>query len=150
MKTLNKTETIKNLLHTAGHYPFRVESCYPDSNAERNLQGRTHWLSPETRRYFKSRVLDSGMTADGLVFWLVESNRSKPFEADKNKRFVAFDVWGSVLTEGDEWHKTSAQALKAGRTWLASFDGLAHTENKLRETAKREIHNAAQVLEALS
>lgn len=142
-------ETVTETLRNAGISPFRAESCYPDSNAERNLQGRTYFLSPETRRYFKSRVLDAGMTKDGLVFWLVESNRSKPFEAEKNKRFVAFDVFGTVLNEREDWFKTSAQALKHGRAWLESFDGLEHTRKELLAKATREAEQAQAIFNAL-
>lgn len=142
-------KTVTETLRNAGIYPFRVESSYADSNAERNLQGRTYFLSPETRRYFKSRVLDAGMSKDGLVFWLVESNRSKPFEPEKNKRFVAFDVFGTVLIDREDWFKTSAQAMKHGRAWLESFDSLEHTRKELLAKATRDAEQAQAIFNAL-
>jgi hypothetical protein len=141
--------SIETALHAAGVYPFRIESSYPDYNAERNLDGRTHFCDPATRKAFKSRVLDSGMTEDKLVFWLVESNRSKPFDSARNKRFVAFDVFGTVLNDRDEWHKTSAQAYKAGKDWLKGFDACTHTRVELARKAQRDIKTGNAIIDAL-
>ena len=141
---------IETALRHAGTYPFRKESCYPEHDAERNLSGRTHFADPQTRRYFKSRILDASVSHDGLVYWLIESNRSKPFEPEKNKRFVAFDVFGTQLFERDSWHKTSKAAHKEGKEWLSSFDAIAHTEKALREKASRDAENAKSILETLA
>jgi hypothetical protein len=143
-------ETIKTALRHAGTYLFRHESGYSDYDAERNLQGRTHFADPQTRRYFKSRILDASVSHDGLVYWLIESNRSKPYESAKNKRFVAFDVFGTQLFERDSWHKTSKAAHKEGKDWLASFDAIAHTETELRAKARRDARNSQAILEALA
>lgn len=146
----NTIETIKTALRHAGSYPFRQESCYPDNDAERNLHGRTHFADPQTRRYFKSRILAASVSHDGLVYWLIESNRSKPFEPEKNKRFVAFDVFGTQIFERDSWHKTSKAAHKEGKEWLASFDAIAHTETELRAKATRDAENAQAIFNTLA
>ena len=143
-------ETIKTALNHAGSYPFRQESGYPDCDAERNLQGRTHFADPQTRRYFKSRILDASVSHDGLVYWLIESNRSKPFEPQKNKRFAAFDVFGTQIFERDSWHKTSKAALAEGKQWLAGFDAVAHTEKELCAKATRDAENAQAIFNALA
>lgn len=148
MKTT--VETIKTALRHAGTYPFRQESCYPDNDAERNLHGRTHFADPQTRRYFKSRILDASVSHDGLVYWLIEANRSKPFEPEKNKRFVAFDVFGTQLFDRDSWHKTSKAAHKEGKEWLSSFDAVAHTEAALRAKATRDAENAQAIFNTLA
>lgn len=143
-------ETIKTALRHAGSHPFRQESCYPEYDAERNLHGRTHFADPQTRRYFKSRILEASVSHDGLVYWLIESNRSKPYEPAKNKRFVAFDVFGTQLFERDSWHKTSKAAHKEGKEWLASFDAVTHTETALRAKAFNDARNSQAILEALA
>jgi hypothetical protein len=142
-------QSIETALRAAGVYPFRAESMHADYNAERNLSGRTHFCDPATRKYFKARVLNSGMSDDGLVFWLIESNRSKPFDSKRNKRFVAFDVFGTVLNDREEWHATSAQAHKAGIDWLKQFDSKTHTRLELAGKARRDIKAAEQIIEAL-
>jgi hypothetical protein len=142
-------QSIETALRAAGVYPFRAESMHADYNAERNLSGRTHFCDPATRKYFKARVLNSGVSDDGLVFWLIESNRSKPFDSKRNKRFVAFDVFGTVLNDREEWHATSAQAYKDGMDWLKRFDSRTHTRLELAGKARRDIKAAEQIIEAL-
>lgn len=146
--TTNIPSNILNSIRASGFYPFRHESCNSDYNAEVNLKGRSHFANPETLRYFKSRILDSYHSHDGLVFWLVESNRSKPFESAKNKRFIAFDIFGTRIFES-EWHKTSSSALKEGKAWLASFDAVEHTEKALRARATYQAENAKSIVNAL-
>jgi hypothetical protein len=146
-RTKNMNAQIEKAIRTAGNYPFRHESGHPDYDAERNLQGRTHWADPATRKSFKSRILDASVSHDGLVYWLIESNGSKPYDTKNNKRFVAFDVFGSVLTEHDEWFTTSKAAYKSGKAWLESFDAEAHTKTRLIENARRGIKNSNEVLE---
>jgi hypothetical protein len=136
---------IEQAIRISGNYPFREESCYPDSNAERNLQGRSHWADPATRKAFKSRILDSGISHDRLIFWAIESNGSKPYDTKNNKRFVAFDVFGSVLTEHDEWFSSSKAAYKSGKAWLDSFDAESHTKARLIENSQREIKNGKEI-----
>jgi hypothetical protein len=66
---------MKTTISHAGTYPFRQESCYRDADAERNLHGRTHFADPQTRKFFKSRILDASVSHDGLVYWLIEAIR---------------------------------------------------------------------------
>lgn len=141
-------DTIKIALNHAGFHPFRHVSCHADINAQRNLQGITHYVDADTLKYFKSRILDSGISHDGLVFWLVESKRSEP--GANNKRFVAFDVFGTQLFEGDSFHKTSKAAWKEGSAWLAAFDALSHTETALRDRAVFQAENAQAIFNALN
>jgi hypothetical protein len=140
---------IEQAIRTSGNYPFREESGYPDSNAERNLQGRSHWADPATRKAFKSRILDSGISHNSLIFWAIESNGSKPYDTKNNKRFIAFDVFGSVLNDRDEWFSTSKAAYKSGKAWLDSFDAESHTKARLIESARREIKNGKEILAIL-
>ena len=108
----NKIETSLTIL---GIRPFRVESCYALDNAQRNLSGRSHYADKETLRYFKARILDAYTAKENLVFWLIESNNSKHFEPKKNKRFICFDIFGTVLNERDDWFSTSKAADNARR-----------------------------------
>jgi hypothetical protein len=133
---------------------FDCQSCDARSNAQRNLSGRCHYADDGTLRYFKASILNSGHSPDGLVFWIVESVNSRPDHGGRNKRFVAFDLWGTVLTRddhetGEGWHRTSADAYKAGEAWMAGFDAAAHTVDTLAARAKRDIVDAHRVLAAL-
>lgn len=145
----NNIEPVKQAMQTVGVYPFRVESCYPDMDAQRNLSGRNHWADPATLKSFKSRILRSGMSDDGLIYWVVESCNSKPYDGKANKRFHAWDVFGSHLVSRDSWHTRTESALKEGMGWLAGFDSVSHTAAALLQRAERESRQAAEVVAIL-
>ena len=99
---------LHDLLRSIGSAPFRSESGHPKWDAQRNLQGRTHYVDDDTLKGFKARILDAGLAHDGLTYWLIESVGSKPTDPRRNKRFVAFDVFGTVLTLRDDWRATKS------------------------------------------
>lgn len=140
---------IESALNILGIRPFRVESCYAIDNAQRNLAGRSHYADTQTLKYFKARILDAYTAKENLVFWLIESNNSKHFEPKKNKRFICFDIFGTVLNERDDWFSTSKAADNARKAFLESFDAVAHTEGRLLERAKRDAENAQAVFNAI-
>ena len=128
---------LHDLLRSIGSAPFRSESGHPQWDAQRNLMGRTHYVDDDTLKGFKARILDAGLAHDGLTYWLIESVGSKPTDPRRNKRFVAFDVFGTCLVGRNDWKATSAQCDKLRHAWIDSFDAVAHTEQALRERAKR-------------
>lgn len=133
---------------------FNCQSCDPKWDAQRNLQGRTHYVDESTLRGFESRILATGHSTDGMLFWLIESVNSRPNHSGRNKRFVAFDLWGTVVNDragSDDagWHRTSEAAYKAGEAWAAGFDSAAHTLATLKERAKHDIDHARRILAAL-
>jgi hypothetical protein len=150
-KTSNATTTARTLaaLNTNGTRLFRCESCDPESDAQRNLSGRTHYADANTLKYFKTRILNAGRAGNDLVFWLVESVNSRPDHGGYNKRAVAFDVFGAVITERDQWHRTTDQAEKALAAFLSMFDAAAHTRDELQARARRDIDTARRTLAAL-
>lgn len=141
-------------LQASGTRLFRCESCDPEFDAKRNLEGKTYYCTESTMQYFKSRILSSGRSPENLVFWIIESVNSRPDHGGRNKRFVAFDVFGTVLNdraglEDCNWHRTSEAAMKEGREWLASFDAVKHTAETLKARAHSDIANAKRTLAAL-
>ena len=136
---------------------FRCESGYYDDDAKRNLRGRSHYLDDSTMKYFGSRILNSGRSHENLVFWIVESVSSRPDHGGKNKRFVAFDVFGCVVSNSASlcgqpesgWHRTTDAAMKAGREWIAKFDAVDHVAKTLESRAKADIASAKATLAAL-
>ena len=147
--TETQLEQIKKALYRQGIGLFECKSCYGDSNARQNLRGRTHYVDEDTLRYFKARILDGRKTDDGLLFVLVESVNSKPDHGGLNKRGVVFDVFGTVLTERDSWFRTSEQAAKFAREFVAGFDAVKHTRNEIKAKAKRDVETARETLKAL-
>jgi len=95
------------------HYTrYETKSSYPLNNAQSNLAGRTHYVDTDTLKFFKARVLSTGTTDNGLLFWLIES-----FATDDGRKFrgVIFDIFGSTHARRsmDDAYKTAKQAKKA-------------------------------------
>jgi len=140
---------IESALNILGIRPYRQESCYSLNDAQRNLQGRTHYVDADTLKGFRARVLNAHLSHDGLVYWIIESVGNKPLDGKANKRFVAFDVFGDVINNREQWHMTSKAADKERKAFLESFDAEKHTENRLLERAKRDAENAQAVFNAI-
>ena len=95
---------------------YRNESSDPKYNAQRNLNGRTHYVDDDTLRFHKSRVLETHITDEGLLFALVESYAADPDNHKRLFRPVIFDVFGSVierlkLDEGFASRKAATKAM---------------------------------------
>ena len=133
---------------------YQDHSYDPTNNAERNLIGRTHYVDPDTRRYFKSRILSTTIAADGLLFALVESCSGDYDHKTRIFRPVVFDVFGDVIhrPDKDASFKSSKQARKALRDVLSGIDALVVTELAIqRQEANytREIAAARETLAQL-
>lgn len=109
--------------------PYRYESSDPTYNAQQNLEGRTYYANPDTRRYFKARILSSGEHASGALFWLIESLPMTHREDRRGFRYRVFDLCGNVIAgkgeTADQFHSSSAAALKALRAALKDIDPVA-------------------------
>ncbi len=95
---------------------FKHETDDPKRNAQRNLIGRTHYVDDGTLRWHKSRILQTVVTDDGLLFALVESYAANTNNTRRLFRPVIFDVFGTVvervkLDEGFSTRKTAEKAM---------------------------------------
>lgn len=140
--------TLKNALNAYGVNPYRDDSSYAVSRAQRALSCRTHYVDDDTMKYFGCRINACGIDFNGLYCWILESV-SHP-SMGRVHRFVLFDVFGTVLTERNEMlRKTRKQAEKDKEAFLGSFDPLAHTEAALRHNVARDLKRLAETLAVL-
>ncbi len=117
---------------------FENKCSHALTNAQQNLMGRTHYVDPDTLRWHKSRVLSSGMTDHGLLFWIVSSDALDMNNTKRGYRFVVFDVFGKVLSRvslEDSW-KRREPCDKAKWAFLNSFDAVTHTRKAIEEQRK--------------
>lgn len=143
-----KTETLKNALQAYGVHPYRDDSSYPVSRAQRALSGRTHYVDDDTMRYFGCRINACGVGFNGLYCWILESVAHPSM--GRVHRFVLFDVFGTVLTERLETlRKTRKQAEKDKEAFLGAFDPIAHTEKALRDNISRDQRRISEALSLL-
>tara|TARA_Y100001963_G_scaffold18693_1_gene23586 strand:+ start:166 stop:597 length:432 start_codon:yes stop_codon:yes gene_type:complete len=133
--------------------PFTLyREHYDDAtaNAQRNLQGRTHYVDPETLRYFQSRVLESYITDGGCLFALIESYTPAPPEhlGARLRRFVVFDVCGRIVERPalESGWRTTKQARAAMWKYLNGADARAITA----EAIERERRYTLDALDRLA
>jgi hypothetical protein len=154
---IDKSARLAAALNFAGVRPYRCESSYPEYDAPRNLQGRTHYVDPDTLKSFRAKILSGGHTPDGLLYWLVESVQSRPDHGGYTRRAIVFDVFGDIVNERadmretqGEWFKDTRKAENAAFDFLKSFDAVKHTAAKLKANALRDIEQAKRTLAALA
>ena len=117
---------------------FTHQSSHPKFDAQRNLEGITHYVDDQTLRYHKSRILSTHITDNGLLLALVESVALDPQGRSRGFRPVIFDIFGTVLSRVDleACFKTSAAAEKAMWAELEKIDAKAVTLAAIREQKK--------------
>jgi len=94
---------------------YRDESSYPKINAQRNLQGRTHYVDDGLLRWHKSRVLSARVVNNGLFFAITTSDALDPNNMRRGFRYVVFDIFGNILERPklEDAFRTHAQCVKA-------------------------------------
>lgn len=119
---------------------YRTESSDEKTNAQRNLQGRTHYVDDDTLRYHKARVLVTKVTDNGLLFGLVESVAMDPDNRSRGYRAVVFDLFGTVLTRANlaDARKSKPAAIKDLWNALNAIDAKAHTFEAIANQRKRQ------------
>src|SRR6478736_418130 len=111
---------------------YRQESSYPKNNAQRNLQGRTHYVDDDTLRGFYSRIISARHVDNGLLFAIVTSDAIDHENRKRGFRYVIFDIFGNVVERNPasldrEFFRTSDKATKAMWDALNKIDPLEVT-----------------------
>lgn len=126
---------------------FRVYTHNHRHNAQRNLEGRTHYVDDATLRYHKSRILTSHVTDNGLLFAIVESYAVDPDNHKRAYRPVIFDVFGTVIERPDlnDGFRTGDQARREMWARLNKIDAKAHTLAAIANWKRRAISDAEEM-----
>jgi hypothetical protein len=132
---------------------FREESSYPLSQAQRNLAGRTFFMSPDTMKFFKAKVHRCSILESGLVLAMVDSTAQDG--AAREYRPAFFDIFGTCIERavGAGSFKTLAAAEKAYYRRCDEIDFLAHYREALarqKEKAMRLIGQCDAALEVVA
>ena len=147
---LDNANTLANLLDQSGARLYRHESTNATSNAQQNLQGRTHYADPETLRWHKARILSARDIWCGAGFRVVESVSLDWDNTKRGYRFAVFDVFGTVIERADlenTW-KTAEGARKAFWKWLETSDPFAYYLTALELRARRLERESAALRNA--
>jgi hypothetical protein len=78
-------------------YLYEMRHHDPKFNAQRNLQGRTHYVDDDTLKYHKSRVLSTHVLDGGLLLAIVTSDSTDFHNKKREFRYAIFDVFGTCV-----------------------------------------------------
>lgn len=143
LNTENELRDLAQIIERSLHVKlFCFESSTPKWNAQRNLEGRTHYVDDDTLRFHKSRVLHSGQFAWGLLFGITCSDSLDFNNTQRGFRCAVFDVWGTCIYRPklEESFSSSKAAQKA--LDKIELDVLAHYRAEIAgkiEWAKRDL-----------
>ena len=123
---------------------YKHESSNPKWDAQANLRDRTHYVSDDTLRYHKSRILQTRIAFGGLIFGLVESVAKNMSGSARGFRYAIIDIFGTVIHRPNlaDTYKSSAKAAKAMDEII---DGLAVEELTLAAIDNYERQHARTV-----
>lgn len=110
---------------------YECKSGDPKHNAQRNLEGRTHFVCDENLRFHKSKVLSSRAFADGLLFKVTESCSLDWNNTKRGVRVHVFDVFGTQVW-GPDLENAKPRREQADRLFdEAAIDLVAHYKKAL-------------------
>lgn len=140
-------DTARALAYACGVGRFERRGYAAKACAQANLSGRTHYADDDTLRFFHARILHAWPECEGLILTIVESVAADPDNRSRGFRFVAFDIFGTVIERPgiESLHKTSRAAEKALDAWLAGFDVVAHYRAAMTERAQSFERGAASL-----
>lgn len=123
----------------------------PKLEAQEHLCGRTHYVDDDTLRFHHAKILDCGISDNGLLCWLIESVSLDMRNTQRGFRYVVFDVFGNVISRVDleNSYKTSKAALKACREYLATVDAKAITKQAILDRKKQDAREYSYLEEQL-
>jgi hypothetical protein len=129
---------------------FEGKSCDPKFNAQRNLEGISHFADDGTLRFFKSRIASAHDIANGLLFKLTESSSMDIHNQKRGFRVHVFDLFGTHVfgVDIDKASKTRNQAERVFES--AEFDILAHYKQAVTSKRDRLAKDAEAFAEALA
>lgn len=143
-------QTARKIAYAIGRRLFDSAGYDTTAAAQRNLSGITHYADPDTLKFFHSRILRCRAECEGLVLILVESVATDHRNTGRGFRFVAFDLFGTVINDrpnatSETLAKSSDKARAAAEEWLTGFDVAAHYRAAMTERAER-MRKDAQAL----
>jgi hypothetical protein len=151
MKTKSPLDT-KSILAALAKmhvYTFTRHSGDPKRNAQRNLDGKTHYVDDDTLRWHKSRIVGSGTDFDGLLFHVVGSDALDMHNTRRGFRYAVFDVFGTCVSRPDLESAVSTSAKAYRQLEELEFDVAGHYQTVFAEMLNRNAETAKEIQEAI-
>lgn len=149
-------KTLANIL-THESLPKRFDRWYADNptiSAQKNLEGRTHYVDPSTLKYHGSRILSALPVSDGAFFKIIETVSIDYQHTKRGYRAVVFDLFGTVIYHPklEDTFTNKEKADKAFYAWFDQFDEIGHYQYAISQTITRlnkEAQSLADILQSL-
>lgn len=145
--TQTKEQKIAAAIKAAGIVElFNDNSCDKKRNAQNNLSGRTYYVDDGTLKYFNSRIVAANAVSENLIFWIIESTAKNANNTARGFRFVAFDLFGTVLERPalETMASTKEKARRDFWEWFNGFDTAAHYSAVFAKKAEKLKIQAAE------
>ncbi len=139
-----------NLISTAAKVEL-FEDIYsnPKANAQKNLQGRTHYAEDQTLVFFKAKIVAARDTHHGLFLQIVESVALDYDNTRRGFRVVVFDLFGQCVFRPSfsECASTKTAALDHFKKYY-DIDPATYYRAELKHRANRLTNQVAAMNEA--
>lgn len=139
-----------NLIATAANVElFQDRYSNPKANAQKNLQGRTHYAEDQTLVFFKAKIVAAEPAASGLFLQIVESVALDYDNTRRGFRVVVFDLFGQCVFHPSftECASSKTAALNHFKKYYA-IDPATYYRAELKHRANRLTNQAAAMQEA--
>jgi len=149
-------KSLANIL-THESLPKRYERQYSDNptiSAQKNLEGRTHYVEPSTLKWHGARILSALPVSDGAFFKIIETVNVEYTNKKRGYRAVVFDLFGTVIYHPklEDTFTNKEKAEKAFYAWFDQFDEIGHYQYAISQTITRlnkEAQSLADILQSL-
>lgn len=137
MKLTNTTEQLKALADLLAKLCqlYQNKSSTPKYQAQRNLEGRTHYVDDGTLAFHHSRVLGTNIEGGGLFIQVCCSDALDMHNTRRGYRVATFDLFGTCL----ERPKLEEAATTSRAAWRIAdnleLDAVEHYKKAVAEQA---------------
>lgn len=153
MKATNTEQELKAIIDALAKLhvrPFGHESSDPKYNAQRNLNGKTHYVEDDTLRFHKSRVLGTRVLHGGLLFRVTCSDALDMHNTRRGFRCAVFDVFGTTVSRPDLEHAKSTKNAAINASENESIDLVKHYRDAINQRIYWAQQNIAECNGALA
>lgn len=153
MKTTTTPESIAAIIAALSKIhvrPFGYESGDPKNNAQRNLNGKTHYVDDDTLRFHKSRVLSAQAIHSGLLFRIITSDALDMHNTKRGSRAVVFDVFGTTVDRPKLEEATATKQAALNLSERQTIDLVAHYQAAIASELRNREREASELRAALA
>lgn len=139
MKKVSIPDFAKLVRETLNLQTFENKSYNTARDAFANLSGKTHYVDPDTLRYFHSRIVYAQPMQCGLIYTIIESAAKDADNTSRGFRAVSFDLFGTVIYRAALENMTSSKATaeKQFFAWFETFDVVNHYKKEFKRKAEQ-------------